>query len=336
MVSEPVGRRIPACVRPDRLRILADVDFYAPTQLGGSELALHHLLRWLARRGHEVRACVKHKRAAMIFEGVDRRYPGFEARREWWQWCDVAFTQHAATEHASRFAGDFDKPLVFYSHNRGQVDLHSEHLPQGSLVLFNSEAEQADWARSLVCRPPVFREDYDVQRTRAARVTQVNLSSLKGGATFWDVARAEQGRQFLGVIGAWQVAGDAQQIPAEIPDHVEIQQTTPDMRAVYARTRVLLMPSQLETWGRVGVEAAASGIPTIAHPTPGLVEALGDMPIWVDRADTQGWRDALATLDDPAEYARRSEMATARSEELDRQAHADCEAVEHAIYELVG
>ncbi|MFE4971343.1 glycosyltransferase [Kitasatospora sp. NPDC056651] len=50
---------------------------------------------------------------------------------------------------------------------------------------------------------------------------------------------------------------------------------------VYARSRVVLMPSSHESWGRVGVEAFASGIPVIAHPTPGLAECLGHAGIYV-------------------------------------------------------
>ena len=36
---------------------------------------------------------------------------------------------------------------------------------------------------------------------------------------------------------------------------------TTDMRSVYAQTRVLLVPSVYESYGRVALEAAASGIP---------------------------------------------------------------------------
>ncbi|WP_262928542.1 glycosyltransferase family 4 protein [Streptomyces sp. CBMA152] len=45
---------------------------------------------------------------------------------------------------------------------------------------------------------------------------------------------------------------------------------------VYSRSRVILMPSLYESWGRVAVEAFASGIPVIAHTTPGLVESMGE------------------------------------------------------------
>src|SRR5678815_5651953 len=86
---------------------------------------------------------------------------------------------------------------------------------------------------------------------------------------------------------------------------------------VYARTRILLMPSAYETWGRVGVEAMCSGIPVIAHPTPGLTEALGDAGFFDDRDDVDAWAKTVRRLDDPAEYRKASRAAFKRAAELD-------------------
>jgi hypothetical protein len=66
------------------------------------------------------------------------------------------------------------------------------------------------------------------------------------------------------------------------------------------------MPSSYESWGRVAIEAACSGIPTIAHPTDGLLEALGPAGIFVDRRKTRQWQAELERLDDPDQYAKAS------------------------------
>ena len=83
------------------------------------------------------------------------------------------------------------------------------------------------------------------------------------------------------------------------------------------------MPSNYESWGRVGVEAMASGIPVVASETKGIREALGDAAVYVDRADHAGWQHALAELDDPDVYRARSILALERSAVLDRLAQAD-------------
>jgi glycosyltransferase involved in cell wall biosynthesis len=87
---------------------------------------------------------------------------------------------------------------------------------------------------------------------------------------------------------------------------------------VWARTRILLVPSAYESWGRVASEALCSGIPVIAHPTTGLIENLGDAGIFVDRRDTDGWIAALRRLQDPTAYETARGLALARSAEQQR------------------
>src|SRR5690606_37440896 len=89
---------------------------------------------------------------------------------------------------------------------------------------------------------------------------------------------------------------------------------------VYARTRVLLVPSRMESWGRVVVEALASGIPVVAAPTPGLVESLADAGVFCEAGDVDAWEASLRKLDDPAEWSAASERALHRSKELDPSA----------------
>jgi hypothetical protein len=65
------------------------------------------------------------------------------------------------------------------------------------------------------------------------------------------------------------------------------------MRVVYRRTRLLLMPSTYESYGRVAIEAAVSGIPTIANSTPGLEEALGSAGTFPARLAVEPWQEAI-------------------------------------------
>lgn len=163
---------------------------------------------------------------------------------------------------------------------------------------------------SIVCPPPIRVEDWKVKHDGDA-LTLVNLTEEKGAHTFDQLARYLPDRHFVGVRG-----GYGHQVSLWRPN-VTILDQTPNMRdVVYARTRILLMPGLLETWGLVGVEAMCSGTVVIAHPAAGPKEALGDAAIYADRDDLDAWIDAIEMLDDPKVYKRWSRKAATRAEQL--------------------
>jgi glycosyltransferase involved in cell wall biosynthesis len=182
-------------------------------------------------------------------------------------------------------------------------------------------------AASIVVRPPVFATDYATMP--GDRVTLVNLNEAKGGEVFWRLAERMPHVEFLGVRGAY---GQQIERPGGLPN-VEVVDHMPGDRMrdeVYARTKVLLVPSATESWGRVAAEAMASGIPVVAAPTPGLSECLAEAGIFAERTDVDAWRSAVERLLEPAAWAEASERALARSKALDPAADlaAWCEAVE--------
>jgi glycosyltransferase involved in cell wall biosynthesis len=181
--------------------------------------------------------------------------------------------------------------------------------------------------QSLIVRPPVIASEY--QTKPGGAVTLVNCSKEKGGEVFAALAQRMPDQQFLAVTGAYgeQIIPDLPNV--EVLEHVRGD----DMRTqVYARTKVLLMPSSYESWGRAGVEAMASGIPVLAHSTPGLCESLADAGVYADRNDLDGYEATLRQLLAPGDYRLASKRAKARSAELDPSADlaAWCAAVEGA------
>ncbi|WP_405710189.1 MULTISPECIES: glycosyltransferase family 4 protein [unclassified Streptomyces] len=101
-----------------------------------------------------------------------------------------------------------------------------------------------------------------------------------------------------------------------LPPNVVVADRT-DPRYVYAQTRVLLMPSTTESYGRAGVEAMLSGIPVLAAPLPGIREALGTAATYILREDTDRWVAELHRLSGPAAYGAASAGSRAHAEALD-------------------
>jgi len=148
---------------------------------------------------------------------------------------------------------------------------------------------------SHVLHPLVDLEAYRTPR-REELVTMINPIPVKGVEIALALAAALPEQQFLFVEG-WGTDPATVQRIEHLPNAVYLRKQL-DMRTVYARTRVLLVPSQWqEAFGRVVVEAQASGIPVIASRTGGLPEAVGDGGILIDdHRDPARWLSALRGL----------------------------------------
>jgi hypothetical protein len=322
-------RRPPTTAPDGRLRILGYTPSYLPDSPGGSEVTLHWMLRRLQEHGHAARVLVHGDAAAdHAVDGISvvtSRVRGAVAQQ--FDWADVVLAQLGTRNRALRLAASRRRPLAFYT----QLGNTPRNAMFGApaVNLFNSAftLSQYPWiSDGIVFHPPVELADYTVERGDA--VTLVNLSALKGAHVFWALAERFPERPFLGVRG-W----GAQVIPDRIPANVTLIERTSDIRSVYARTRVLLVPSIYESYGRVGLEAGCSGIPTIAHPNAGLCEALGDAALWADRDDLAAWVAALGSLDDAAVYTDVSDRARARAEALDPS--TEFAAIEAALVRAV-
>ena len=126
------------------------------------------------------------------------------------------------------------------------------------------------------------------------------------------LARRMPEKNFLAVLGFQG------KLPLEQgPPNVTYIPFVPDIRTVYAELGILIMPSDYESWGRVGLEAMCSGIPVIAHPTPGLVESLSYAGLFCDRDRVEDWVQTIRSLEDPRFYREVSEKCIRRSRELD-------------------
>lgn len=294
------------------MRVLAVVPNYPPASRVGAWLATHQFLRHMASVGHDVTVFVSRSRQrAWELDGVrvETAIRGRSHALELARGADVVVSHAGDGGHGLEVARAAGKPAVRMVHGHGYAN-----IGDADLAVFNSHSLRRSARHdgpAIVCHPPVFAADHDVDRTGAEAVTIVNCSRDKGIKTAWRLAELEPDRLFLGVRGGYgeQVTPRARNF-STLPSQ-------PDMRRVWRVTRVLLMPSCFETWGMVGVEAMCAGIPVIAHPTPGLLESLGDAGWFVDRDDIRGWRRILARLDDPDEYAAASSAARARAAELD-------------------
>lgn len=304
------------------MRILADVHGYPPGLNAGAEFYLKALLDGMVARGHQVAVWI-----------------GFESELRWiseapasapasldgaYDWAEVIIThldRTAEVVRRTKGARGRGRPLVHLVHNEAQLGFHNVKTSEADLVVWNSNATRRacfDWqGLQMVLRPIVRVADYRTKTTREF-VTLINCNENKGGGLLKEIAYRMPEVRFLAVKGDYE-----KQIVPKLPN-VTVWENQDDVKRVYARTRALLVPSAYETYGRVAIEAASSAIPVIAHPTPGLVEAMGDAAIFVDRLNPGRWvRTIRELLSSPATYRDWSRRAEQRAASFDPEADLD-------------
>ena len=296
----------------------------------------HTLARALVDRGHRVEVLLSFPlpwlREPYDYQGV-RVHPARDAKADPFLWfsgpdrADVVVTHLENTPRAVTLGKMYGVPAVHLLHN-DHGPTRAWCNPDVALVVSNTAwiAQQVDHPNLIVVRPPVIPVDYAT--TPGDAVTLINVNPDKGAHVFYALAERFPDQKFIGVEGSYGEQINRTDLPnvewiAHVPGH--------QMRErVYARTRVLLMPSIYESYGRTAVEAMVSGIPVIAHPTPGLCEALADAGTYAHREDIDAWQAALQTLLTSEAWQTASNKAVRRAAELDPADDLDrwCIAIE--------
>lgn len=313
------------------MRILGDTRLYPPTCYAGAELALHGILRDLRRRGHDCSVIVRDGQDATE-HSID--VYSVQAERDdetilgLYEEADIVLSHMEAGIYAQALSVRSGTPLALLVHNETQLTwsagLYASLVIPNSYQLDQKTAHQHHGIPSLVVHPPVYRGDVvlpegvsPVEDTWESgfSAVQVGLSEEKGGHLFWRLAQREVERTFLAIQGGYgeQILRGA--------DNTTVHAHVPHARMgnAYAQSRLLLVPCP-ETWGRVAVEALANGLPVIAHPSDGIMEALGGGKAgaawFAYGGDPAAWSDALRALDDPEVYDAASTAAVLRFNEL--------------------
>lgn len=301
------------------MRILWVIHLYPPYHNCGAEMMAHSLNKFLLERGHSVRVLLRqassnnpnqvyHHEGVMVFPPRTKPDPLYMTS-------DVIFTHLDYTREAILTAKRFGKKVVHFVHNSSPYGSILEH-PEVDIV-YNSEwiKEELNYPnRSFVLRPPCDWRVYKVPR--GSNITLINLDTNKGGHILREIAKKLPDKKFLAVKGSYSATDDGQ--ITEQPKNVRVIENTPDILSVYKKTRVLLMPSLYESWGRTATEAMCSGIPVVVSATKGLSENCDYAGLYVhDRDDIDQWIRWIKRLDDERFYKFAAEKSLKRSLELD-------------------
>jgi glycosyltransferase involved in cell wall biosynthesis len=301
------------------MNILASIHLYPPKHNCGAEWMAHRIFKYLRSKGHNVRILLNQANHYKItnnycFEDIDVFPPNPAVIEGLFGWADVVFTHL-----------DYSKWTIAYAQMRKKPVFHLIHNSHPYPEIINAQKEQyivynSDWLKNelqykfdnFTLTPPIDTSHFDsgIDTIGNEFITLINLNENKGGKIFELIARALPNKRFLAVKGSY----DEQCIP-NLPN-ITVAENTPNIRSVYDRTRLLLMPSKYESWGMTASEAMCYGIPVICTDGPGLKENCGKAGTYIkNRDNVKEWVDAIIKMDDEKSYHIASKKAKARAKE---------------------
>jgi glycosyltransferase involved in cell wall biosynthesis len=272
--------------------------------------------RELIKRGFEVKIILhqanQHKITEMYdFEGCMVFPPDPYMIERLFSWADIVITHLDYTKWTINEAAKYRKPCYHITHN--DTLYHSVEDGMGDIrVIHNSKwiANKLQYKWPTFVFPPPVDEWYKTEDKGRKYITLINLNQNKGSDYFYSWAKKLPQYQFLAVKGSY----DNQHIIKLA--NVTIIENTPDIRKVYEVTKILLVPSHYESWGRVASEAMLNGIPVIANPTDGLKENLSYAGIFAPRKQSAMWIEQITKLmEDEKYYKQKSQLVQKRASE---------------------
>jgi glycosyltransferase involved in cell wall biosynthesis len=221
----------------------------------------------------------------------------------------------------------YNRPIVATCHYDGNYTTIVRNFSTSwkEMLLFINQTMEPNYRKKItpwpsnivktdVVRPILHQEKILIEGEQGPRnmITLVNANHNKGVMQFIEIAKQNPTRKFLGVLPYY-----GELYVPDAPPNVEWTPFDDDIRNILKRTRILLMPSYYESFGRIAVESMLNGIPVLyskpqlkskfpGGSTEGVQEWIGTAGISCDRETISEWSDAIASLDDEEAYADRS------------------------------
>ena len=318
------------------MQIVCYVSFFVPVHNAGAEVMLYEMMLAMVNKGHKV-TVISDDATINYYKCMDCIRTADIARvKKVVSQCDVVITHLINTQKAIKYAKRYNKPIVHILHNDKQIFKRQITNSNSDLIIANSQwiydTIKLD-TKKMIIHPAIDINKYEVQ-TNGEAIVLINLIKVKGAELFYQLAELMPEYKFIGVRGGYLV--NRQIVPQDLPPNVEILPNTPNIQEVYKRAKIVLMPSEAESWGKVAIEACCSGIPVIANKTAGLTESLGNAGIFIDVNQPLLWVKKIKSLyRNQSFYTRRSNLCKKRAIELELIYKKQIEELNNNLEEIV-
>lgn len=343
------------------MKVLIHTHWCYPYRKAGSERYTHHVAKYLVSQGHEVwYLCWPDIGEAAgqvdFFQDGCRvivERPGLDILAHY-DWADVVWSHLSNTRICIDNVQKVRRPLVNVLHNGGALAHYKVKPKEVDLLVYNSEwlknktEPRFTPKQSHVLIPPFSVAEFECSDEDKKFITHINCNEGKGVMFSRHYAKDLPQYEFLFQMGHYftqlcprgthrelmKFQVDLKEI--DFPENCVYNPLTTNMtEEVYSRTKVLVCPSAIDTWGMVCLEAMASGIPVICHPDHGFLESCGKAGIFIDRKKAHVMKAMLVKLmEDKGFYKQQSDKSRARALEVEALAQAQLEQLEQKLQEL--
>jgi|LauGreDrversion4_2_1035121.scaffolds.fasta_scaffold276132_2 glycosyltransferase involved in cell wall biosynthesis len=271
---------------------------YLPNVRAGAEITAHAVNTHLVKAGWSVTIVLPDWQVDEL-DGVKmvRYEKGSPICAQIFRNASAIFCQNYDTVKALQILEPYGKPVVFFMHiEREKRDVLQQRFKVPLAIVYNSITQKDNNPtihEHTIVRPFIPFEKFKRREKDIPNgpVTLLNCNENKGGNLLVELAQRMRDVQFVGVRGAY-----SEQLSADLPNlrYVPLQE---DPAPIFKAASIIIMPSKSESWGRVALEAMASGVPVIVSTAGGLRECTSGAAAGYCRFDDAGcWEEHIRRL----------------------------------------
>jgi glycosyltransferase involved in cell wall biosynthesis len=286
------------------INILFHIPLYVDVQLSGGEKTAQDFAEYLKSTGDYNVRIIADRTNKNSFNNIDLYSEDNTdvPLQHHYKWANVVFTHLGKQGKAVNYSKMNKVPICIYMHNTNGSVLAKARKEIG--VIYNSYFTEhriaADFTgnKSALIRP-ILKLDTSFN-SNGKYITMINLNENKGGLLLKQIAESLPEYDFLAITG-----GYAKQFTHQ-PKNVKVLPQQEDMSKVYKDTKLLIMPSNYESYGRTAAESIGYGIPVLYSDTnTALEEVVGNAGEPVkDRNNINSWVKGIRWIDNNIDHYR--------------------------------
>jgi len=295
------------------MRILAYLELYAHKNKSGGEIYIHNLLKNIEGN---VSVITDGESEGINYDGIKVFESNEPNKIQYIDNCDIVISQLKYSLKALKYGLLKGKKCILIVHSYLK-ELDQLIEDERVIKIFNSNYVFKDCkkikGKHFIIEPfvdfPLYNKYFDKDLECREYIGMVNPSFSKGGDVFYELCKYFKDRKFIVVEGGYLKETQPLQKFRDLPNVLVLKNTHRMIEEFYSRTRIVIIPSRLETYGMVAVEAMSMGIPVIVNEDTGLKENIGKIGLYArtpikqcNKTDLKSYIKKIELLDDKSTY----------------------------------